>query len=594
LTVSTRTFVVLLLLANGVFLPAAQAQNFQRIAPQTPPALPPPSALPPPPTAPAAPKGSTVILPDLKGVAFVAGPGPLPKTPGAPGISVGGIAVLERPGFVDEIKPFLGKPLTFDQLNDITQRVIAFYRANDRPLVDVVVPEQDVSTGVVRILVTEFRVGAIKVEGNRWFTSDQVAAAFTLKPGDTIDANALLGELDVANANPFRHVDLVYQPGTQAGTTNLVLQTQDRLPLHVYAGYDNDGQRVLGRDRWTTGFTWGDAFWADQQLSYQLTTSDNFWHHRSAPPGEPDGPSNLAHSLSWSAPLPWGDRLSIFGLYEEEVPKVGASFGLTGVNGQASLRYTRPLPRTQSFTQAVEIGYDFKTTNNNLDFGGTAVSQNATEIDQFPLGYSANLTDPYGSTSLTTTLYWSPGGITAGNTDAAFQPGTGQSGRADARAEYLYFRGELDRLTRLPLDASWAVRFIGQVTDRNLLDTEQVSVGGADLLRGYDPNTINGDQGVVLSNELRTPSFPLLPDAVRPAGVSDDTQLLAFWDYAALSAKEEVEGSGVGAHASSVGLGLRYSLATNLTMKLDYGWQLQHLPGEPLGQFGFLSVTVGY
>jgi hemolysin activation/secretion protein len=81
---------------------------------------------------------------------------------------------------------------------------------------------------------------------------------------------------------------------------------------------------------------------------------------------------------------------------------------------------------------------------------------------------------------------------------------------------------------------------------------------------------------------------------VRPAGVSDATQLLAFWDYAALSAKEPVEGSGVGAHASSVGLGMRYSLATNLTMKLDYGWQLQHLSGEPLGQFGFLSVTVGY
>ena len=535
-----------------------------------------------------------MILASLKGLAFVPGPA-LPAGP-PPGISVGGIALLEEPGFAAEMKPFLGEPLTFDRLNEITGKVVAFYREHDHPLVDVVVPQQDVSTGVVRILVTEYRLGEIKVQGNKWFTAAQVAAPFHLAPGDRVESDALLAQLDAANANPFRHVDLVYQPGAAPGTTNLVLAPQDRLPLRVYGSYDNTGQPVVGRDRWSLGFNWGDAFWLDQQLSYQLTTSDNFWHERDAPAGEPNDPAFVAHSLSWSAPLPWGngDRVSVFGDYEESVPKLGALFGETGISGQASLRYTHPLPRTEAFTQALEVGYDYKTTNNNLDFGGTSVSKNSTEIDQLPLGYSANLVDPLGSSGLNATLYWSPGGLTPGNTDAAFQQGGGQSGRNGAHASYLYFRGELDRLTRLPREMTWALRLIGQVANGNLLDTEQVSVGGPDLLRGYDPDSINGDEGVVVSNELRSPALSLLPKRLTLEGAPDETQLLAFWDYAALHAHQPFVGDTNSVHAMSVGLGLRANLGRYLTTKLDYGWQLQPLAGQGHGQFGFVSVTLAY
>jgi hemolysin activation/secretion protein len=579
----------------GMMLPS-RAQNYERVAPQAPPAASAPT-LPVPPTPPAAPQGNAVIIADLKGLAFVPSPEAVQKAGVAtPGISLGGIAMLEQPGFAPQVAPFLGQPLTFDKLGEITRAVVEFYRANNHPLVNVVVPEQDVQGGVVQIVVTEYRVGAITVEGNKWFTASQVAAGVDLQPGDTVDSNTLLGDLDTANANSFRHVDVVYQPGTAPGTTDIVLQTQDRLPLRVYGSYDNSGQPVVGRDRWSLGFNWGNAFWLDQLLSYQLTTSNDFWHHRASIPGQPSGPEFVSHALSWSAPLPWGNRLSIFGDYEQSVPKIGTGFGETGISGQASLRDTYALPRTQSFTQAVEIGYDFKTTNNNLDFGGTLVSANSVEVDQFPLGYSANLLDRFGSTGLTTTLVWSPGGLTDANTDAAFQPGIGQSGRFGAKASYLYFRGELDRLTQLPKDFSWALRFIGQLSDRNLLDTEQLSVGGPDLLRGYDPNTINGDDGIVVSDELRAPPFSPLGKAL-PGGLTDQAQLLAFWDYAALSPHEAVAGdfTDVGVHASSAGLGLRYTLATNLAVKLDYGWQLQRAPAAAtLGQFGFISVTIGY
>jgi hemolysin activation/secretion protein len=582
-----RLFAASALTACFVAAPA-QAQNFDRVAPQQP-AKPAPSTPPAPPAQAATPRGDAVIVPQLKGLSFVtkrdANAHP------AAGIDFDGIAMLQQPGLKEELEPYLGKPLTFDQIGKITDAVVGFYRAHNRPLVNVVVPEQDVQSGVLQVVVVEYKVGEVKVEGNQYFSSEAISAPITYKSGDTVDSEEIANELDVVNANPFRHVDLIYKPGAQPDTTDLVLQTQDRFPLRVYAGYDNNGEPVVGRDRWNVGFNWGNAFNLDEMLSYQFTTSSDFFTGRSAPAGEPSGTSYMAHSLSWSAPLPWNDRLSIFGDYEQTVPHLGNNFGLTGKSGQASLRYSIALPRTREFTQGIEIGYDFKTTNNNLDFGGTMISRNAVEIDQFPIGYSANLVDPSGSTGLTATLFWSPGGLTDNNTDAALQPAPGQSGRQGAKADYIYVRGEIDRLTRLPSDMTWAVRLLGQTSNRNLLDTEQLSVGGADLLRGYDPNTINGDEGVVLSNELRSPMFHVLPDGP----YQDQAQVLAFWDYASVRAHQEFAGDLKGEDASSAGVGLRYDVATYLTVKFDYGWQLRRLPGEASkGQYGFVSVSLGY
>ena len=584
----TRRVAAVLILGTAA-VARVHGQDYNRVAPQPPPGVAGPSALPPAPAS-AARRGDTLVTADLRGLVFVASAAQVqPQGVSTTGISTGGIALLDRPDFTAQLAPFLGRPLTFDQLGRITGLVVGFFRAQNHPLVNVVVPEQDVQGGVIQIVVTEYRVGAVRVRGNRWFSSAQVAAPFRRMPGDTVDGHRLLAALDAANANPFRHVDLVYQPGGGPGRTDLVLQTQERFPLRVYGGYDNDGQPVVGRDRWNVGVNWGRAFGFDQVLSYQLTTSDDFWRGRSAAPGEPGGATFAAHSLSWSIPLPTGDRISVFGDYERSVPNLGAAFGLTGISRQASVRYTRVLPRTAAFTQAVEAGFDFKSTNNNLDFGGTTISHNAVDVDQFPVGYAANLVDAAGSTGFNATLYLSPGGLSAHNHDSAYAPGPEQAGRTGATANYVYFRVQLDRLTRLPGGAAWAVRAIGQVANRNLLDTEQVSVGGADLLRGYNPSEVSGDEGIVVSNELRAPPFHVA------AGGGDAAQIYGFWDYASLRAHESVAGAVNGMHGSSVGLGLTYDLAPWLRAKASYGWQLHRLHGDGTGgRLAFVEITVGW
>ncbi len=532
-------------------------------------------------------KDNTVIVPSLKGLVFVAKPKDIQKAGiDTPGISLSAVPLLNRAAFQEAIEPYIGQPLTLKGLNRITSQVSAFYKKANHPLVDVVAPEQDVSSGVVQIVVNEFRVGEVRVQGNRWFSDEIVSADITEQHGDTIDTQRLISQLDSANSNPFRRVDLTYQPSTQPGYTDLVLNTTDRLPVNVYAGFDNSGTATTGRSRWNLGATWGNAFGHDQTLSYQFSASDNFFNRSGI------GSNYVSNSLNWSMPVRGTDALSFFGSYQTSIPNIGTDFGYKGKSGQASMRYSFGLPRTKHFVETLQIGYDFKITNNNLAFGGSQVARTSSQIDQFPLIYAFNLSDSKGSSSFTTSVFFSPGGLTPTNSTAFFQPGDNQSGIPGARARYAYWRSDFTRLTKMPYKGVYAFRLLGQTSSGNLLYTEKLAAGGPDLLRGYETNSIYGDRGFVMSNELRTPALKPWPEH----GLGE-AQFYIFSDYGHLMAARDFPGVVNSLSASSAGVGLRYELRNNLTTNVNYGRALIQLPdtnSQARNSFINLALTVAY
>jgi hemolysin activation/secretion protein len=535
--------------------------------------------------------GASQVVPLLKGLVFLSKSEELAKDGvTASGVNTGGVPMLGD-DFKDKMAAYLGHPLTFEGLDAITHEVIVYYRARSHPLVDAVAPAQDVSTGVIQIIVTEFLVGQVRAEGNRWFSDEIVTAPVTLHHGDEIDSQRLINQLDAANTNPFRRVNLVYQPSSEQGYTDIVLETQDRFPFRFYTGFDDNGTPATGRNRWDAGVTWGNALWHDQQLSFQISTSTDFFGGAARPYTQPTGATFLGQSLDWSMPIRGRDSISIFGLFDRSVPNVGQDFGLVAVSGQASIRYNLALRRTGSLIHNLALGYDFKTTNNNLQFGGTQVSRTNVEIDQFPLIYAANLTDKWGSTALTTSVTYSPGHLTPNNTDSNFEPGSGQSGRLLASSRYAYWRSDATRLTKLPEGSIWSLRVIGQTSTSNLLYTEQLAGGGPDILRGYDPNSVLADRGVIVSNELRSPSFHIIPGET--AAWLGNWQALGFWDWAHLSAVSDAPGALNKLSASSAGMGVRYSWSSHISAKADWGYQLQHIPGsgnrDQLLSFGLMT-----
>lgn len=563
--------VIAVLLANtSIWLSPAHAQDYSRIAPRVvavakapaikPPALPSASG----PSSPSGKGANWVLLKSLKGLEFVpklnasAKAGLPPNTESL--IDASGLPLLADPAFTRQVKPFLGRPLTLADLREITQLAANWYRAHGRPFVSVTVPPQNISTGVVQVVVTEYRVDRVTVKGNRWFSSNLLRAESGLVPGQTLTLLGVQQDLNWLNANPFRTVTTVFQPGTQPGATNVVLEAQDRLPVRVYSSFDNAGVPSLGLGEWTVGATWGDAFGLDQQLSYQFTHSVS---------GRYD-----AHALSWMAPLPWRDKLLVFGSYEQETPDIGPNFGENGHSGQVSFRYVHSLPALARFTEDVQIGYDFKTTNNNLEFGGLRVFANRIAVDQFPLIYEAAFTDHYGQTDFENQLVISPGGITGGNNTLAFQ-----TALPGSRADYLYDRIGLTHVTRLPHRFSWVTRAMGQVSDRNLMYSEQLGAGGPESVRGYYTDTALGSEGVLVSEEIRVPALSLSRFIAHSSRAVDQVQPGLFWDYGHISQVEPVPSQINEADLSSIGVDLHLAVGRYFNLSFDVGWQLHNAPG---------------
>jgi hemolysin activation/secretion protein len=516
-------------------------------------------------------------------VVFVSDPAAVHKDglPGTTGISAPGLPLLAEPGFTAKISPFIGQPVTMGDLGKIAEAVTGWYKDHDQPFMSVTIPPQNITGGTVQVVVSQYRVGAVKPEGNQWFSSDMLVGESGLAPGQTLTLNGLQDSVERLNANPFRSVNTVFQPGAEPGTTDVILKTEDRLPLHLYASFDNAGTANLGRGEWGVGANWGNAFGLDQQVAYQYTRSISTRFD--------------AHSLNWNAPLPWNDRLVIFGSYEEERPNAGPALDENGKSGQAGVRYAHSLPTVTladgvGLSGDIQAGYDFKTTNNNLEFGGARVFANTVEVDQFPLIYNGIETDIYGETVLANQFVYSPGGMTGGNTNAAFRAALPHSS-----ADYVYDKITLTRTTMLPAKFSWVMRVTGQVANGNLQSSEQLTDGGVGSVRGYYTDAAIGSEGVLVSQEIRGPAISLAKLFNQEWSIVDQTQFGVFWDYGHVSQVDAVPDQVNSAALSSTGIDLHLALDRYVDLRFDVGWQLRAAPGaDSRSTFSDIAVTVGY
>jgi hemolysin activation/secretion protein len=512
-----------------------------------------------------------VLVPRLNGLRLVASPDAVKREPAAAGrpVAIDGLPWLDRRRTEAVAREFLGRPLRRKDLSRLAQALVQVCRRSGRPVVDIYAPPQDVSAGVVQLVVLVAKLGQVRVEGERWFAPGLLAREIRLRPGQDIDGPTLFEDVDRLNQNPFRQVDLVYARGRQAGQTDVILRVHDARPERVYAGYDDSGNEATGLGRVFLGVNLGNLWRDDQQLSYQYSRSTDFGRMQ-------------AHSASTTLPLPWGHTLELFGDWAEARVQSGGIIDLTGTAWEVGARYLIPLPLLgSSVSQSLQIGAECKSSNNNLAFGGTQVFASPASMAEGVLGYSLAADDAGGSTQLSVTGFGSPGGLGGLNHDRDFAVQ-----REGARTEYGYVQLNLTRLERLPGGFSAALAVAGQWSSARLLPSDQFGLGGALSVRGYDERIVNGDDGLSAQAELRTPSRRLL----RP--VAAEVQALVFVDAGRDWERDPLPGE-TDTTLASAGPGLRLSAGSHASIKADYGWQLERLPGTRRGRL-HLSAVVSF
>jgi len=456
---------------------------------------------------------------------------------------------------------FIGKPFSSATVSAIVEAGLKFYFKAERPIVLIQPTQIDFDRGVLKLTVIETKLGEKESRGARWFGGAFLLSNIRTRPGQPINRMKLLNDLEWLNQNPFMQSRVVLDPGKVPGTTDVIVETEDRFPVRAFVGVDNTGTEQSGVWRWNVGANWGNAFFIGHQLSLQFSAAfDNI-------------ASQPVYSANYIAPLPWHHRVSVYGSYAGTDIDLdlgaGGTVAYRGYQAQVSPRYAIPIGKLYGkFTHEVSVGFDWKSTDLNFVQGGDAIPSNQTAVEQFVAGYNANLQDAWGTTSLSVEAIYSPGGIGASNTDQAFQD-------VDPRLQANYFYGvlTLDRSTKLPWNFSLVHHLEGQLASTSLISSEQLSIGGWGTVRGYDERVLFGDQGLVLSMELRSPPVVFLRRFF-PGVPEDRVTFLAFWDFGLVNTISPLPGDPATSTLTSVGVGVRYQLAGYVSARCDLGFPL--------------------
>lgn len=462
---------------------------------------------------------------------------------------------LSDPELARLLSPYLGQPLSQRLIGEIRDTITKYMRNRNRPLVAVIVPPQEVTGGVVQLLVVPFVVGEKRVHrvetGYDNTPEGQVLNTVRIGPGDEVEADTLLEDINWLNLNPFRNVGVVFQPGKDVGTTDLILSLSDQKPWQIYGGYANSGTTVTGLDRVFAGFVMANAAMGDQQLSYQFTAfpetigSDGFSRDS----------AYLAHSLGYFVPLAWSNelrhKLTLRGDYTHSRSDLIDPFVSEDETWQASFDYAGNLPGAYGMANSsIEwfVGGDFKRQESDVFFDGVSVSPDLIEVVQFNLGlrgkHSGNWMGHAHNTEYSIKGVFSPGDVTTYNTDAAF---ASASGNAGDMADYNYLTANFIHRVDLPMGLRFDVAFAGQTTSDSLPSTEKFGIGGAGSVRGYETNERSGDTGMSVQTELHLPVFPL----VQSEKINADADFFAFADYGSThdnttNIDRELSGAGIG------------------------------------------------
>ena len=132
--------------------------------------------------------------------AAVLGATPLPAaenaTPGATfavwEIRVLGNTVLAQRDIERVVYPHLGRARNLSDMDAARQELETAYREAGFPTVYVDIPEQNVVDGIVRLRVTEGRIGRSRIDGARYFSAREIREALPASQPDTVPHLSLI------------------------------------------------------------------------------------------------------------------------------------------------------------------------------------------------------------------------------------------------------------------------------------------------------------------------------------------------------------------------------------------------------------------
>ena len=471
------------------------------------------------------------------------------------------------------LTPSVGPDRNFGTIQKALEALEAAYRSRGFSAVQVSIPEQELTAGVVRIDVLESTINKVTVTGNKFASEANVRAGLpALQEGQTPNLQKISAAIQLSNENFAKQVEVTLASTDIDGKVDARVVVTDSNPFHIAATLDNSGTKASGKLRTGVALQYANLFGRDQVGTLAYTTS----------PDSPSGVHVNLFSIGYRIPLyALGDSIDlIYGTSSvnspSSSPTLGGVLGIVGKGSVAGLRWNHLLERRGEYTSKLVYGIDRKYINSRC-------SVNGIDVSFAPPMPPISACVPYTVMPLSLTYsgrHQSAGQLLDGSigiernlaTGVAF---TNVSGRTD-RYSYLTpgNRDSRDNFTVLHASASWFKAYANnwqtrlavniQVANDPLVSSEQFGLVGASAVRGFSERAVSADGGTIVNAELYT------PDVASKLGVPGNLRLLGFYDLGR-GYNRGISSSVVPSHVSvaSAGFGMRYAFSKDVDLRVD-------------------------
>jgi hemolysin activation/secretion protein len=477
-------------------------------------------------------------------------------------IQIEGNTVLPRMVVEKIIYPFMGENKTIDDLETARKMLEQQYKDSGFVTVFVDIPEQDVRDGVVRLQVTEGKIGRLRVKDSRYYSLGRIREAVpSLAEGNVPNFPAVQKEMTSLNRSAGLRVTPVLRAGVTPGTVDVDLNVKDQFPLYASVELNDRYSPNTSRFRVIGTLRYDNLWQRGHSLNLQYQTS----------------PENLDQVQVFSGNYLMGlgnggIMLAVYGVHADSNVAVLGNINVIGKGDIVGTRLVLPLTGLDTYYHNLTLGFDYKNFEQAVQLGTGSLS---TPIRYFPISFQYNGTkqDAKGITQFGLGVNFSTRALSERKIECL--PGDIEDQfeckRHGAQADYIYLRSDLHHQHTLPRDFLLSGRISGQIANQPLVNNEQFSAGGFETVRGYPESQLLGDNGFQGSVNLQTPRLP---------GELIDWRLLAFVDGAHANNYRRL-GTDLSYSILSTGVGLRMKTPRGfggfggITGALDFAWPLR-------------------
>jgi hemolysin activation/secretion protein len=383
----------------------------------------------------------------------------------------------------------LGDCISLAQINAVMQAITNHYLVRGFTTTRVYLPEQDLSSGVLRLLVLEGLIEGFQLEGE----GVHLGTAFPGLTGLIFNLRDIEQGLDQINRLRSNSATMDIEPGSVAGVSKVVVRNTPRKRWSVNLASDNTGSASTGR------YLVSAALSLDNPLGF-----NDFLNLSGRLNTDADRDRRLAQSVSLLYSVPYGYWTFTFTAsefdYVSQVQGSVTTFNTSGKSTNQALRVDRVLFRDRDTKVSAVSNLTVKSARNFLN--STLLETSSRRLATVDLGVSASTRTSNGAL-LSGDIAWVRGLDAFG----ALRDVPGQSPSAP-RAQFDKIVLNASSSGSVPVAGralTWVSSVSAQRATDTLYGTEQFLIGGPFSVRGFRKFSISGDSGLWWRNEAAMP-----------------------------------------------------------------------------------------